>query len=73
MPPEACDVEVEHISGKAADLWALGVTLYAMMFNCVPFMAETEYKIMETIRTSEVKIPADLRPELASELFQLLE
>lgn len=43
MPPEACDPNVFRISGKAADVWALGVTLFCLCYNRVPYMAETDY------------------------------
>lgn len=38
--------DVESFSGKAADIWALGVTLYCMIFNKLPFWDETEYGII---------------------------
>lgn len=37
MAPEACDPDVDSYSGKAADVWALGVTAYALLFNKCPF------------------------------------
>ena len=51
MPPEECDPEIDEYSGKAVDVWALGVTLYALLYNKVPFLGDTEYHLMETIRT----------------------
>ena len=50
MPPEACDLEIDEFSGKAADVWALGVTLYAMLYNKVPFWGSTEFELMENIQ-----------------------
>jgi serine/threonine protein kinase len=37
FPPECCDPDVEENSGKLADVWALGITLYCMIFNQLPF------------------------------------
>ena len=38
MPPEVCDPDVSSFSGKKADIWALGVTLFAMVYNRLPFL-----------------------------------
>jgi len=49
LAPECCDPSVKVYSGKAADIWALGVTLYAFTYNRLPFYAETELQILECI------------------------
>ena len=43
MAPEACDPDIDQYSGRAADVWALGVTLYALLFNKCPFWGQTDY------------------------------
>ena len=43
MAPEACDPDVDEFSGKASDVWALGVTLYILLFNKCPFWGQTDY------------------------------
>ena len=35
--PECCDPDIEIYSGRATDVWALGVTLYCLIFNVLPF------------------------------------
>ncbi|KAI8805509.1 kinase-like domain-containing protein [Cladochytrium replicatum] len=35
--------------GKAIDIWAMGVTLYCMVFGQVPFIAETEFELFQVI------------------------
>ena len=38
--------DVDSFSGKLVDVWALGVTLYCMTFNTLPFWDETEFGII---------------------------
>ena len=37
FPPECCDPDVEQYSGRVADIWALGATLYCLIFNELPY------------------------------------
>jgi serine/threonine protein kinase len=52
--------------GKAIDVWALGVTLYCMLFGHPPFNAVTEYALYNVIPYEEAPIPetmgCDRRP-----------
>ena len=49
LAPECCDPEIKVYSGVKADIWALGVTLFAFAYNKLPFYAETEIQILECI------------------------
>ena len=40
---------MESFSGIAADIWALGVTLYCMIYNKLPFWDENEFGIINRI------------------------
>ena len=42
---------------NAIDVWALGVTLYCLLFGKTPFDAPNEYLLMQAIPTVEVDIP----------------
>jgi len=53
MSPECCDPDCDSFSGKAADIWALGVTLYCMIFNILPFWDENEFQIIQKIHKEE--------------------
>ena len=57
MAPEACDPDVDQHSGRAADVWALGITIFCLIYAKCPFMGATEYQIMESIRNDELQIP----------------
>jgi len=61
FPPECCDPHIESFSGMAVDVWALGVTLFCMIFNELPFWdsenTENEFSILDYILKTEVQIP----------------
>ena len=63
FPPEACDADVNDYSGKAADIWALGVTVFCMIFNQLPYWNDSlnEFSILEYILKNDVEIPEGIR------------
>ncbi len=42
---------------NAIDVWALGVTLYCLLFGKTPFDAPNEYLLMQVIPTADFEIP----------------
>jgi serine/threonine protein kinase len=43
MSPEECDPDNSSFGGKAIDIWALGVTMFCMLYGRTPFWGETEF------------------------------
>ena len=76
VPPEQCKSESgSGYSGKASDLWALGVTLYAMIYNRLPFYHDTIAGIMDAIEQNPVELHADrpISQGLQEILLQILD
>jgi [calcium/calmodulin-dependent protein kinase] kinase len=73
--PECCNPEVKTFSGKANDVWALGVTLYTMIYNQLPFWADTEMGVLELIHQGEFKFldTRTISPGLRNLLLKMLE
>ncbi|KAJ3170221.1 hypothetical protein HDU88_008848 [Geranomyces variabilis] len=61
--------------GKGIDIWALGVTLYCLVFGAVPFIAETEYELFSVISRKPLEFPPDVAidPALQDLLTRLLD
>ncbi|CAK9213805.1 unnamed protein product [Sphagnum troendelagicum] len=68
--PECCIGVTYH--GKAADIWALGCTLYCMVLGRYPFKGETLQSTYEKIVFDPLYLPEDLNPELSNLLKGLL-
>ncbi|KAI0925686.1 hypothetical protein AcW1_008060 [Taiwanofungus camphoratus] len=45
---------------KAIDVWAFGVTLYGLLFGCLPFDAQSEYEIYKVVRRQDWDVPATM-------------
>lgn len=63
--PELCDPQYFEVGGDSErpaitgqiDVWALGVTLYAMVFGRLPFFHNNQFVMYERIARDEVFIP----------------
>lgn len=48
-------------SGKASDMWALGVVLYTMLYGQFPFYDSVPHELFRKIKAAEFTIPNDSR------------
>ncbi|GLV38399.1 uncharacterized protein CBL_13050 [Carabus blaptoides fortunei] len=68
--PEALREQRAEFSGKAADIWSMGVTLYAFVYGHVPFHDENVVALYSKIRHQSVEFPP--KPEVPDILKELI-
>lgn len=67
--PEALDDNDDNQKmPQEEDVWALGVTLYQMIFKKLPFKGSSLYEIISTIKSKKIDIPED-SPEIVKKLL----
>ncbi|CEM35580.1 unnamed protein product [Vitrella brassicaformis CCMP3155] len=64
MPPECCtptdeSQEYSGHDGRAADMWALGVTVWVVLFGSLPFQKANLKELFESIAECQYRIPPD--------------
>lgn len=75
LAPETLSETRKNFSGKALDVWAMGVTLYCFVFGVCPFMDERIVSLHQKIKTQPVVIPerADISDDLKDLLLKMLD
>ncbi|KAI9766830.1 MAG: hypothetical protein M1840_006306 [Geoglossum simile] len=73
LPPELCVIRHGEISGKGADIWSMGVTLYCLRFGKLPFERIGVMDLYESIRSDELTYPANVDREFVDLMEKLLE
>ncbi|XP_028429582.1 calcium/calmodulin-dependent protein kinase kinase 1b [Perca flavescens] len=71
MAPEMMTEYEQSFSGKALDVWAMGVTLYCFVFGKCPFYDEYIVSLHNKIKNKPVEYPET--PLISSELKELIK
>ncbi|CAB1418370.1 unnamed protein product [Pleuronectes platessa] len=71
MAPEMMTEQEQGFSGKALDVWAMGVTLYCFVFGKCPFYDEYIVALRIKIKNKPVDFPET--PSICSKLQELIE
>ncbi|KAJ4359304.1 hypothetical protein N0V85_009455, partial [Neurospora sp. IMI 360204] len=72
LPPELC-AKHGDVSGRAADIWSMGVTLYCLRYGKLPFAHDNQLEMWEAIKTEEPQFPPDEKPEFLDLMHRILE
>ncbi|GAA96558.1 uncharacterized protein L969DRAFT_88130 [Mixia osmundae IAM 14324] len=73
LSPELCVSQHGEIHVKAADVWAMGVTLYCLVCGRLPFATHNPLELYEMIKNDPVKLPKELGDDLKDVLKKLLD
>jgi [calcium/calmodulin-dependent protein kinase] kinase len=73
LPPELCVAKHGDISGKAADIWSMGVTLYCLRYGRIPFEKTGIFELYESIRSDPVDCGAEEDEDFRDLMGRLLE
>lgn len=73
MPPELCVAKHGQVSGRAADIWSMGCTLFCLLFGRIPFEKHGMIELYQAIRFDDPAYDDSCQGELKDLLQRLLE
>lgn len=73
MPPELCVAKHGQVSGRAADIWSMGVTLYCLRYGHIPFEKGGMLELYESIRHDELDLEDEKNDHFQDMMHRLLE
>jgi [calcium/calmodulin-dependent protein kinase] kinase len=73
MPPELCVAKHGQVSGRAADIWSMGCTLFCLLFGRIPFEKHGMIELYQAIRFDDPVYDDSCQGELKDLLQRLLE
>ncbi|KAM3081528.1 hypothetical protein ACMFMG_004985 [Clarireedia jacksonii] len=72
LPPELCVTRHGDVSGRAADIWSMGISLYCLRFGRIPFERCGVLDLYEAIKNEQLELSDD-DPQFVDLMHRLLE
>ncbi|KAF7904568.1 hypothetical protein EAF00_001902 [Botryotinia globosa] len=73
LPPELCVTKHGDVSGRAADIWSMGISLYCLRFGHIPFERTGVLELYEAIKNDEVDYEPSTDPQFVNLMRRILE
>ncbi|KAI1617840.1 calcium/calmodulin-dependent protein kinase [Exophiala viscosa] len=73
LPPELCVARHGDVSGRAADIWSMGVTLYCLKYGRIPFEKTGIFEMYDAIKTDEPQFDTDEDDDFRDLITKTLE
>ncbi|KAE9970023.1 hypothetical protein BLS_005105 [Venturia inaequalis] len=72
MPPELCVAKHGEVSGRAADIWSMGVTLYCLRYGAIPFEKTQLLDLYEAIKEDDFDLGESCSPDFRDLMTRML-
>jgi [calcium/calmodulin-dependent protein kinase] kinase len=73
MPPELCVAKHGEVSGRACDIWSMGVTLYCLRFGRIPFEKTGMLDLYESIKHDDFSIGSNVGDDFLDLMKRVME
>ncbi|KAF9955399.1 hypothetical protein BGZ70_010254 [Mortierella alpina] len=73
MAPELCEYGHGEVSGKATDVWSMGVTLFCIRYGRLPFRTNNIVELNRCIREDKADFDEEQDPDFKHLMERLLE
>lgn len=73
LPPELCVVKHGDVSGRAADIWSMGITLYCLRYGKIPFQKQQIFDLYESIKNEVLDFSHESDASFRDLMFRILE